>query len=539
MGVILDIDNRHCRIRGASRKIIRALERVTSYKVAGHQFSPAFRNKRWDGREHLLRYSDKHGYRVPIGLAEDVIAMLDELGVEYDLDTSRRRAPRAKLEFGWNPDIELRPYQIDSIRALLKLRKLLRGLGILKMPIRSGKTWTAAGLIRILGARTLFMVPSQMLLYQTKAALEKALPGANVGMIGDGKWVERDITVATIQSLSRARGGEFTCKGNFVEVDPDDLPDGVRLKDVKVGKDKIGRYWPKDVKPCVCKSKTKKKCLGDNKYRVPPTAAYKAMRDQYDLVIFDECHHLRGEVWHKVMMDFDARYRVGLSATAYLDNERENERGVIWLKACCGDIRIDIPTSQLIEEGYLMRQHVELVVITEPDLSDRGWSQSLVNEAIYENEVRNSRVVQKAREKADQGLKVLIISNRHNQIEALTKLMQEDGTLMYNVVTGPDSSKMRAAKVKMFIDGRCNVLIGTVFGEGVDLPEVECVINAEGGRDVKAAVQRMRNLTPAEGKTEAVFVDFMDMTNKYFAEHSQERLATYRSESAFVIRRVD
>jgi len=82
-------------------------------------------------------------------------------------------------------------------------------------------------------------------------------------------------------------------------------------------------------------------------------------------------------------------------------------------------------------------------------------------------------------------------------------------------------------------------LIGTVFKEGVDIPEIEVVINAEGGKDAKMTVQKMRNLTPHHGKTEAIYVDFYDMMNPYFETHSKARLAEYKAEPAFAIERVN
>jgi superfamily II DNA or RNA helicase len=238
-------------------------------------------------------------------------------------------------------------------------------------------------------------------------------------------------------------------------------------------------------------------------------------------------------------MDFNCRYRIGLSATIHLDNDRENERGVIWLKACCGDIKYEVSTSFLIEQGYLMQQNVELIKCEEPEgYEDWKWCQELRDELIYENAWRNRKVVAKTQEKINQGLKVLIVSNRHNQLEALREMLV-DHDVPHAIVIGDDRMDERKAKVQAFLDGEIDVLLGTVFGEGIDIPEIECVINAEGGRDVKAAIQRMRNMTPAEGKAKAVFVDFMDMTNPYFAKHSAERLATYRSEHAFMIRIVD
>lgn len=468
--ITLDADNKHVYIRGAGRKTMRKLERATSYLVAGFMFSPAFRRKAWDGREHLLKFKSGKGggYRVPLGLLPEVIQALKDLGKPYEVDFSRRRRPRTHVAFKWNEAIELRPYQLEAVAAITK-KGWQRGRGLIKMPIRSGKTKTAARVIFELGVKTLFIVPSAMLLHQSAASLQESL-GVPVGAIGDSEWTEREVTVATIQTLARARG----------------------------------------------------------------TARYKALLRAYDCVVWDEAHHLRGDEWHAVMMGFDAPYKIGLSATVYLNSERETERGVIWLKACCGGIRVDVSTSKLIEEGYLMRPSIELHRIREPDLRAYRWSKTLADLAVYENETRNKMVVALARQQIDAGMNVLIVSNRKNQIQWLSEEL--DGhDVKHRVITGDDRTEARADKVSDFVSGRVRVLLGTVFGEGVDIPSIECVINAEGGRDVKATVQRMRNLTPSAGKTKAVFIDFIDLTNGYFAEHSKERLAAYRSEEAFLI----
>jgi superfamily II DNA or RNA helicase len=480
----LVIDNRYVTIRGADRKTLRLLEECTSYLVSGYYFSPAYRAHRWDGREHLLKFSVAHGYRAPIGLLLDIASALRKAGVHYDVDLGARVPPKRTVAYEWNEKIMLRDYQMEAIEAITS-PCITYGSGILKCPIRSGKTKIAAGLIKKLGVSTLFLVPSQMLLHQTRESLSESLC-CDIGQIGDSVWVEKDITVATLQSLTRARGG-------------------------------------------------KRKSRDGRESTLAQDPRYKPLMKSYDLMVIDEVHHAKGEAWHQTIMDFAGLYRVGLSATAYLENERENEKGVIWLKACCGRIRIDIPTTRLIDAGYLMTQNVELHAVTQPNLGGRRWSQSLHNEAIYENAYRNQKVGELAREKVDKGLRVLIVSNRLNQIALLEREL-EKVKLPCEIVTGSSSSEERRYKVNAFRKGEVKVLLGTVFGEGIDIPEVECVINAEGGRDIKATVQRMRNLTPSVGKTEAVFIDFMDQMNSYFAIHSRERLETYRSEPAFNVR---
>jgi superfamily II DNA or RNA helicase len=469
--ITLIVDNKHVVIENAPLRIIRALQLSTSYLVAGYYWAPSFRSHHWDGREHLLKFSIDYGYRVPTGLLATVYATIREYSVKIKI-IDKRRQPKKLIEFRWNKKIKLRPHQAEAVKAIT--RGALPGRGILKMPIRSGKTFTMARIIYKLKAKTLFVVPSQLLLYQTRDALDDVLMrGGEIGVVGDSRWQECDITVATIQTLNIARKG------------------------------------------------------GDPRY--------KKMLKKYDLVVFDECHHLTGDEWHDVILGFDSLYKIGLSATVFLTSTKEMERGVIWLQGCCGDVQYEVDMSRLIKEGWLMKPYIRLYPVNKPNLHEQKWSQSLLNEAIYENKTRNNLIVKLACEYVGKGMSVLIVSNRINQTESL--LMKLDDTpVTVETITGRVGVKRRRDIIENFITGRTQVLVGTVFGEGIDIPEVECVINAEGGTDVKATTQRMRNLTPFKGKKKAVFIDFVDVMNKYFTKHSMSRVKVYRSEPEFNIK---
>jgi len=510
--VTLIIENSRVEVKGASLKTTSALEKATSYLVGGYYHNRAYRARRWDGREHLMTF--KRGkYTVPIGLLGIIKRKLAELGEEFEV---KRRAtlPPPRVEYAWNSKVQLRSYQLAAVETFCASPD--PGRGILKMPIRSGKTKTAAGAIKRLKTTTLFIVPSQMLLYQTIASLNESLVDANIGMIGDSEWNVGDVTVATIQTLARLRGGtERQCKGNGVRD-----ASGVRVK---------GQYTDQHA---AC---GRKHCDGGHKYKAKTDPRYMPLLSQFGFVIFDEVHHLTGEAWHGVMVDCPARFRLGLSATVYFDDQKENERGVIWLRACCGDIKCDISTSDLIEQGYLMRQEVEVYPIKYPNRNDvKEWSQTLQNECIYNNEYRNKRIVLDTARKLQDGLNVLIVTNRLSQIAEISDILHKC-RISHEVVTGSDPQDDREWKVASFKRGDVSVLVGTVFGEGIDIPEVECVINAEGGRDVKATIQRMRNMTPSEGKTRSVLVDYWDDTNAYFRKHSRIRHKTYESEPAFIV----
>lgn len=473
--VTLIIHNRFAQITGLDRKLYRKLDQATSYLVAGHRFYKAFKKHQWDGREHLLKFSKKNGVSIPSGLVYDVTKTLKSLGVEYKILDKRRRWHQ-KREIIWNDEKGLRPYQKRALKAWARAE--VPGLGTLKMPIRSGKTRTAAKIIQKTGVPALFIVPSKMLLHQTVQTLRECMPNEPIGVVGDGMYDVQFITAATVQTLSRMRSTN----------DP----------------------------------------------------KYKDLLKAFDLIVGDEIHHYRGSgEWYKIFYDFNVAFRVGLSATIFPDSETEVEHGIMWAKGLFGGICFEVPVSELIDNGYLMRQNVEMYRIKEPmELLKSKWSQTLLNRGIIENKYRNKKIVELAKRETDLGARVLIVTNRLNHIAILSEMLDEIG-IDHRVITGKNSSEERNDLIEGFVAGRYLCILGTVLREGVDIPEVEVVINAEGWKDEKNAIQRQRNLTIAEGKKRALMIDFVDEFNQYFFKHSMARLKTYQSESAFLVQVIE
>lgn len=460
----LRIENQYCRVLNAPKTILRLLDEATSYAVDGYWFSQAYKDKHWDGRVHLMKQRAS-GVTFPAGLLDDVKAVLADPDTDWPCKVVDARANATRQEYRWNDDIVMRDYQAEAVESFLA-----HGFGILKMPIRSGKTKTAARVIWKLQQPTLFIVPSKLLLRQTVQSLQECFPDESIGAIGDGQWNIQRITVVIVASFVSAR-------------------------------------------------KTKK-------------ALYKKLCERVGLVIFDESHHLSSDGWCEVMMDFLARYRLGLSATPMLDKAKAAGKGVIWLKAACGPIRADVDISEMIRKGHLVAPTFHLYRFqAEEKHKERKWSQGLADDVIFLNPRRNGKIAKLARVWANKGKRVLIITRRVEQVELICAKLGNVGS-----ITGAVASAERESRLADFVSGRVPIMIGTVFGEGVDIPEIDVVIIACGGEDEKQSMQNLRNLTPYPGKTEAIVIDFMDMTHKYFAKHSRARLKVYRSESEFRIK---
>lgn len=118
-------------------------------------------------------------------------------------------------------DKELRPYQLQAISSFFRSG----GMGVLEVATGGGKTLITAEIVKRLSTSTLWIIDKKELLYQTKEVFEDML-GVEIGIIGDGEFNPKTVTVATIQTLySKVKNDiskemyDYLNKINFVIVD--------------------------------------------------------------------------------------------------------------------------------------------------------------------------------------------------------------------------------------------------------------------------------------------------------------------------------
>lgn len=177
-------------LRGpVNNDVLVAIDEVTRYKPEGIQFTDRYRDKsqEWDGYIRLFR-----NMRFPTGLLQRVVAVMEILGVDYEVADKRRKP----ASHPFPAHIDLRDYQEPIVEAAIQ-----RGSGLIPVSVGGGKTIIGAEIISRLGVKTMVIVPSEVILEQTVSNYQTVFD-KKVGII-KGKVIDpRGITVVLWQKIN-------------------------------------------------------------------------------------------------------------------------------------------------------------------------------------------------------------------------------------------------------------------------------------------------------------------------------------------------
>lgn len=237
-------------------RIVNLLDDALAIENKGAHFNPTVQKGLWDGRRHMF-YKD--GCTFAKGLMPRLKSLLRDAGYKIMKTKDERKNVPTEVDLSIvQPDmlatITLRPDQLRVIKTALR-----KGCGLLHVATGGGKSADATAIIKtLIDKRSLFLVHTKQLLGQARKEIAKFLGTIEeyIGIIGDGNFNPKHITVATVQSLSRV----------------------TRADQKKI----IAKYL-----------KT------------------------IEVLILDECHHSSAKSFYKLLQRIDAPWRYGLSGTPF------------------------------------------------------------------------------------------------------------------------------------------------------------------------------------------------------------------------------
>jgi superfamily II DNA or RNA helicase len=259
------------------------------------------------------------------------------------------------------------------------------------------------------------------------------------------------------------------------------------------------------------------------------------MLKSFQGIFVDEVHTAASEVYTRVLKHTtNAYFRYGLSATP---TDRGDLRAV-YAVATLGPIIHQVRPGQLIERGLLAAPTIVMHKVRSAISQAPTWL-GVYGETAIRNTRRNRMVVDLAAEHAKDGPTVVFVrSIAHGK--ALKVAIERAGQST-RFVNGSDSLTFRRHACRDLVSRSLGVLVVTdgVFAEGVDVPEIEHVIIASGGKSVINTIQRIgRGMRATSTKNTFTVDDFFDVgcgkcagaahrSCQWLLRHTRDRKKTY------------
>jgi superfamily II DNA or RNA helicase len=234
--------------------------------------------------------------------------------------------------------------------------------------------------------------------------------------------------------------------------------------------------------------------------------------EQFDVLVFDECHHVAAKSLYALSMKCKTAARlIGVSATT-----RREDGEDMRITGALGKIIYSVSRSELIKQGFLANAKVYYLECPFPNNGRYMTYQDVYSSNIINNELRNNAIISLAKKEARNQRKILILVSQIMHGDMLYMALQEENVVFMN-------GKVKDRKRDM---SKYDIIIATsIYDEGYDLPILDTIILAAGGKSSIKLTQRIgRVLRPkADGHYANIF-DFID-TPKYLRQHYMRRRA--------------
>lgn len=235
-------------------------------------------------------------------------------------------------------------------------------------------------------------------------------------------------------------------------------------------------------------------------------------------VLMDECHHAPADSFRNLFRYVPARYRWGLTATP----DRPDGWGPL-LSMYIGPKLFEMTPAQLVEGGYLAMPKI-IPISSGVGAPMNKWGANKRTQAVSskamnwlcDNKERTDLIVDLIMEAVEDERTSLVLVPRVKFAKRLAEMLRARGADAV-AVTGQMNKSTRERSLQKLRNNRLQVIVATQLAdEGLDVPNIDFLLNASAGRSAGRAVQRVgRAMRVAPGKRAPVVVEIVDNGGMY------------------------
>ena len=247
---------------------------------------------------------------------------------------------------------------------------------------------------------------------------------------------------------------------------------------------------------------------------------FKNIANSFGTIIIDECHHIPAKTFREAIVNFNAFYLYGLTATP---KRKNNDQKLIFVYI--GNILHQVNQYEYLKEKNI---HTE-INIKETDLfapfDYRIDKYETISRILVHDTHRNSLILNDIEQNAERFNTILILSERKTHVDILNLYLKDK----YETITihGDDSESARKSKIEQIKQGHFKIVISTgqFFGEGTDINNLECLFIVYPFAFEGKLVQYIGRIQRSE-KPPVIF-DYRDSKIDYFEKMFKQRKRYY------------
>ena len=246
--------------------------------------------------------------------------------------------------------------------------------------------------------------------------------------------------------------------------------------------------------------------------------------DLFDITIVDEAHRVNSvdSQYGKLLTNNLSVMKIGFTAT----NQKTKEKSLS-LEGLIGPVIGELSLEEGIEKGILCKPRIKLISIPFKPTDTRKYYE-LYEEQIVNSRARNRIIIKEVKKRVSKNKSCLImikeIEHGNNLMDIANIMGLSDIVFIQGKTEGEQRQEVKAALQDKKIRA---VIVTAIWKEGINIPSLDCIINAVGGKSEIMTLQAIgRGLRTFKGKEEVEIIDFIDC-HKYLSSHFTMRLQIY------------
>lgn len=244
----------------------------------------------------------------------------------------------------------------------------------------------------------------------------------------------------------------------------------------------------------------------------------------FGLAVFDECHHLGAEVFHRSMQKVSSKYMLGLSATP---DRKDGLRKVFeWYIGPMVYTTKEKNTDYIETRVYEFYNDKESYCKEEVLYNGKQCMPRMINN-LCESKERFMFIINLVKEEFNKGRKILILSDRRGYLDDTKKYLNENlkKSCAGLYVGGMKPNELRDSQEK-------DIILGTfsMASEGMDIPKLNTIVLASPKSDVVQSVGRILREKADVRKFHPLVIDIKDThpNMTLFSKQCDKRVTYYK-----------